>query len=120
MNQQLEQALTDLASKLGTTAEHLWSVLVRQAPIDSAINIAVWLLFVATGIVCWRLFRKTYQKAHIEKDYFHDELVPLMVAYFIGALGAGFTVLALAGNYASTTLAGFFNPEYWALKQIIH
>ena len=34
MNQQLQQELADLASKLGTTTEHLWNVLVRRAYID--------------------------------------------------------------------------------------
>jgi hypothetical protein len=38
MDDKTFQALTNLATKLGTTAEHMWGVLLRQAPITGVID----------------------------------------------------------------------------------
>lgn len=37
MNDKVLEALQTLAEKLGVTAEHLWGVLLKQAPIDGTI-----------------------------------------------------------------------------------
>ncbi len=44
MDEQIEKLLRELAEKLGTTAEHLWGVLMRQAPISGVIGILVFVL----------------------------------------------------------------------------
>ena len=41
MDQTTLTALTALAEKLGTTAEYLWGVLLRQAPISGLTDLAV-------------------------------------------------------------------------------
>lgn len=37
MDDKTLQVVTDLASKLGTTAEYLWGVLLKQAPITGSL-----------------------------------------------------------------------------------
>lgn len=48
MNEETSKLIRELADKLGTTAEHLWSVLVKQAPISSATDcvglIVLWII----------------------------------------------------------------------------
>lgn len=50
MNNDVGELILELAERLGTTGEHLWGVLVRQAPISGAIDLTVmaaWVLAVA-------------------------------------------------------------------------
>ena len=43
MNEATAKLIEELAAKLGTTAEHLWGVLVRQAPISATVSAALTL-----------------------------------------------------------------------------
>lgn len=58
MNDQTLQALAALAQKLGTTAEFLWVVLLKQAPITAAVNIAVMTACVTAVVFVFRLVRR--------------------------------------------------------------
>ena len=54
MNEELNKQLAELAAKLGTNAEHLWSVLVKQAYIDGISSLMTTLgCGVATAVVLW-------------------------------------------------------------------
>lgn len=114
MNDQYAKLLTDLGNKLGTTGEHLWEVLVRQAPINSliffAFNIglviaAVWLSKVAI----------TWGKKH--RDDYSD--FPPFLAPAIGAVILWFIIIFSVGTDISTAVAGFVNPEYAALHEVM-
>lgn len=110
MNEQTQQLLEKLSNKLGTTVEHLWGVLVRQAPISSAMDLVV-LTAMAIGLAAlWRFVKKIHQDAN------DDYLMPLGILLMVGILGFAAFV---CGNL-SEIISGFFNPEYWALRQIIH
>jgi len=107
MDDKTEQLIRELAEQLGTTTEHLWGVLVTQAPISSATDIVViglwiWGLVLGARFICrnWAKF---------------GELSMLMTIGW-GVL-TGIVVLAI-GLSASTIIAGFLNPEYWALKEL--
>lgn len=47
MDDKYQQMIEALAAKLGTTAEHLWGVLVRQAPITGAVDLAICVVLAA-------------------------------------------------------------------------
>lgn len=122
MDDKTLQALTVLANKLGTTAEYLWGVLVRQAPITGVIDLCltVGLLFAAA---CWYRFvkakttkpPKTEEDRHPEADW-HDE------GKFFGWISVAL-LCAIVGvvvvSTLSTTVAALVNPEYWALRQLL-
>jgi len=55
MNDQTTKLLTDLSNKLGTTAEYLWGVLVRQAYVDGVISIIQNLLIVIFIITVYKV-----------------------------------------------------------------
>ena len=114
MNEKTEQLIRELASKLGTTVEHLWGVLVKQAPIEAATNLGCFLLFgVILGLI-YRYAKKLFAKQHRSDG--EDAVLAICCAAFVIV---GVVFLLLFVSEVSMITAGFFNPEYWALKQII-
>lgn len=58
MNEQTAKLLEQLASKLGTTSEYLWNILLKQAPIDATVTLlqTLFLFFVGWGL--WKVHKK--------------------------------------------------------------
>lgn len=115
MNEQTAKLIADLATKLGTTADHLWSVLVKQAPIDAASDCVV-IVASAIGIV---IVAKGGEK--LAK---HSDNLPEAAAVFSFLLLFCFGVVAIIALIAGLCscgdiMAGFFNPEYWAFRHIV-
>lgn len=104
MNDKLQEQLTELAKRLGTTGEHMWSVVVRQAPIASTIYFLWLALTIAVSVgFAW--------KAWHNKDRW-------------GYVWGGASILvACIGLFElsdlNQALAGYYNPEYWALHDIL-
>jgi hypothetical protein len=70
MNEHLQKELANLASKLGTTSEHLWGVLVRQAYIDglsSLFVVTVCLILTVITIVSF-VFMHRKHRGILDKD----------------------------------------------------
>ena len=110
MNDKLQDALIVLANKLGTTAEHLWSVLVKQAPITGVVDLVV-LITLITVALCWTYFvRRKSGKGWCRAD---SEFAWACVA------GAWFVVFICFLSFITDIISAFANPEYWALKQIM-
>lgn len=110
MNETTAQLLAALASKLGVATDTIWSALIRQAPVSSAmhlITIAVCLAAAARTLWC------------LARQYRDLEDVPwpsvLLVVGSIVAVAACLLVLLCGGP---TLLSGFTNPEYWAICQL--
>ncbi len=119
MNEQTSKLIEQLAQKLGTTTEYLWSVLLKQAPIDAATTL-VQILFIA--LFAWLLIAKhnklssqTDWGAYDDKGYNNVGVAALMI------VGAAFVFVMTVLCFCSfgDVINGFFNPEYWALKQIL-
>jgi len=107
-------ALTALANKLGTTAEYLWGVLVRQAPLQGALDLAVLAVW---GLVCVWLIRFVRSKTSGDKPAFSDEVgrgFAWAGVVFVCAL-----VMLIGGLTFSSSITAIINPEYWALRQIL-
>jgi len=109
-----EKLIETLATKFGTTAEHLWGVLVRQAPISAGIDLTVWILFAAGVIWGWLRFLKVLRSLGPLEDS-GDAGVAIGFVLTVASL----ILVLVAVLTASTTAAAFFNPEYWALQQLL-
>ena len=123
MNEHTEQLIRELSEKLGTTVEHLWEVLIRQAGISGIVNIVVILFW---SIFCIWSFRFIQQKTTIHPkteidrypsaDWNEDGMV---LAWILWAFITGL-FLFIAGCEAESIIGSLINPEYWALKQILN
>jgi hypothetical protein len=101
--------LEKLAAKLGTTAEYLWAVLVRQATVEA------WLYSVcaavALSIACY-VFGLS-RSANGQREGF-DAMSSKDLRRTIAVL---FLIVGLA--LLSAGVGHFVNPEYYALSEIL-
>lgn len=101
------------AEKLGTTATHLWEVLVAQAGIQAWLNLVAACLI---AVACIAAIIVLCIAAKRDYDSDGDAFVPL----------GGVALIIFAGAFAGcsslieTSITCFCNPEYWALQQIMH
>jgi hypothetical protein len=107
-----DELIRELAGKLGVQAEYLWTALLKQAPVYAASTL---LILIGIGLLVWWLWVKALR--YIEEGSFHSEGVAVL--YFVCAGVLGFIFLALVSIQGPYILAGFFNPEYWALSRLI-
>jgi hypothetical protein len=122
MNDKTIALIEKLAEKLGTTSEHLWGVLLHQAPISGAVDLftVIVMIFVAVGLVRF-VKGKTTKPARTEYDpYPHAEWRD-EAAFLVWLATAAYLVITstvMIGS-AQRIVAAFFNPEYWALSYIL-
>ena len=119
MDTETVNLLTELAAKLGTTSEYLWEILLRQAPISSTVTLIQIMFTVLSGIFLWRLhkhFSKKIDKKYSMYDNSTGVLEAIMIILSILTLTIGIGLFLGIENM----LNGYFNPEYWALKQILN
>jgi hypothetical protein len=111
-------AVTVLANKLGTTGDHLWGVLVRQAPISSIISLSFFTIGLLMAIIGWRtLFNlaKMIDKPNIDRELLAAAVAIVAIFSFLMSLIILFNI-----DSVSMWISGLFNPEYWALQQVVH
>lgn len=109
MNEKILEALQTLAAKLGVTAEHLWGVLIKQAPIDGTIDFIACVSLVYFNVAFLRLVvRKTLSD---DPDCAIAAWGAVVVLVIISSI--------IVWRNAVMIIAAFFNPEYWALKQLL-
>ena len=114
MNEQTNQLIRELAEKMGTTTEHLWGVLITQAPISASVDLTLICLmfFVSAGL----FYHSAGLKNKSSRSFSNEDAAFICKIFGYVMLLVG--CLALLGC-ANTIIAGFVNPEYWALKQIM-
>ena len=106
-------ALQPLADKLGTTAQYVWEMQVKQAYVDGFVALSGLLLGIGLLIVAFRVFKSLYHcRLEDEYDKFEAEkLICILVFSFVG-------MIFLFLNF-STTIECFINPHYHALSSLI-
>ena len=82
---------------------------MKQAPITSSLYLALFLLWCGIGVLVFIKLKKMI------KDAEEVELTIIMALVFIFIVVFAIAML----SQAPMVFAGFFNPEYWALKQLI-
>ena len=111
MNEQTLNLINQLSEKLGTTSEYLWGVLIKQAPIDAIVNLFSYFIFILIGVGLY------YGHKFIKKCELYDEepigFIMVIISVIYALLFMIFTILL------PSDLLGLYNPEYWALKEIL-
>jgi hypothetical protein len=108
MNEETAKLLETLATKLGTTSEYLWSVLLKQAPIDATISLFQTAVVFFIGYLLYK------KRGIVNREY--DERLPIFVAVAIVWSILSFITIMCIGDIIN----GYLNPEYWALERILH
>lgn len=116
LTEELLKRLDLLAAKLGTTAQYLWGVYVKQAQVEvvcSLITILICLLVCAgVAVALFKLRALPWTDSYGE---------PTVAGVLRGLLGG--SIAAVAFTIIVCTVSGLptllLNPEYWALQQIV-
>ena len=122
MNEQTLKLIEQLAQKLGTTSEYLWSILLKQAPIEATTLLCQTVFVVIYGIFIWETHKYLSEKVNNGKyietryeEYEEKAVLPMAVAVFI------FMICFIACFFCfGNIINGYFNPEYWALEKILN
>lgn len=116
MNEETLKLLEQLASKLGTTAESLWTVLIRQASIAATVHLCFTVLIIIIGIILWKI-NKRFNENDGTMSYRYNNSLSITM----GITTIIWTVF-FVGQFAKIDVIvnGFFNPEYWALMEILN
>jgi len=112
MQEKIIEVLTQLANKLGTTIDHLWGVLIRQANIEYKVGlywrIGMWA--VAALSFLFAIFMFIRGAAESDEDYFVYGIFTVIISLVFAAVTAcGMGAWIAAKN----------NAEYWALQHVI-
>lgn len=119
MNDKTSELLQQLATKLGTTIEHLWAVLIRQAYISAITDLIQDAIIISVVIVAYRLTVKWLSsKGDTSWDDWLDDRIPTLIVAVAGWGILGIFLVALFLCFPET-LTKFINPEYWALQQVL-
>lgn len=97
-----------MADKLGVSVEHLWNVLLTQAPISASIK----MIIITVLIVCVAIGFKLIKHKTGEREW--DTEISWMVWLVVCMVAIVMTITEI-----ENIIAGFFNPEYWALMQLV-
>lgn len=121
MNDKTLDLLTRLADKFGTTAEHLWGVLVKQAKIAAVLDFASTAILIVILIAAVRFVKSKTTKRTPDNygrrtsEWDEDGAI---IAWVVTVIAGLMTCAAIYANLSNGITAAF-NPEYWALKQIL-
>ena len=113
--QMVMDKLDQIAAKIGTTVEQLWPWLVRQQYVEAFYSLGFLILFSITTFLCYR---------SITRDLSNPDWVDTDHGQFVFAANAvlGFiSISVLAGAFLVFIMkfGGVFNPEYYALQDLI-
>jgi hypothetical protein len=108
--------LDKLAAKLGITAQYLWGVLLKQAPVYATTNLIEYAVTIFAFFLLIR-YRKAVNK--VLREALEGDLdilgVLLCIVFVISAVG---WIISCLVSFDSTITA-IVNPEYWALDRLL-
>lgn len=121
MNDKTIQLLHEIATKLGSTADHVFAVMIRQAYINALIDVFQTALILAVFVFWYRLVkRKTSKRADPSGGFDRPEwddggdILAWVSVYIFGII-----IAFILGNVIDDLGTSLLNPEYWALHQLI-
>jgi len=118
MTPEVTEILKQLAQKLGTTTEFLWTILVKQQYIDGYIRLGISVFVVLIIIISFLIFNKYSKNLNNERneygDYSDKEVATITFIIVTITLSIIQIILFVCG------IKLLSNPEYYALKEILN
>lgn len=112
------ELLQVIADKFGTTVEHLWGVMVFQAPLSATISfitITAWVAFLIFG---FKFIRRKTTDQKVEgcqcAEWTDEKAFFAWATWVVSAL----VTFIEGGTVIDGIVSGYFNPEYWALMKL--
>lgn len=104
--------LDAVAIKIGTTAEQVWSWLIRQQYIDAFWCFGLLVFFSLGGYMSYRFNKE------VEWEDWDYKITSKQVT---GIVIAALSIIGIVGSFISflTEFPDVFNAEYWALKDLL-
>jgi hypothetical protein len=95
---------------LGTTAQQLWVLQVKQAYITGVSYILAWILYVLVTCFIWKNINKVWERFNFNNEGMicTGIIMGIITILFFFSLPSPKEILTI-----------FINPEYWALGQVI-
>lgn len=126
MDDKTEILIQGLADKLGTTREHLWGVLLNQAPITGITDLCILICWWVAVITAFLYIKKKSTRPRYRLEGMYDECVgpaawgeiDRSFAWAFWGVTLIITVLVTAVGLRKI-VAALINPEYWVLTQIL-
>jgi len=116
MNEEILTRLDALAAKLSTTADQLWTVLIRQAQIEGVLFACIALVLAAIAVGFWRIGHPKLMSGWRNGSQYHRD------GWEFG-LTAGWTISAVCAAVAIVCAfrAALYclNPSFYALRLIL-
>lgn len=123
MSPEFEKLLTSLATRLGTSAEYLWQIMIRKERLEaiygiifSSLGMLIACGFIATGLNMYHKHKETFKKTAYGRSDSEDTIV------LIGRLYV-FLPIVLIVLFGLPTLfmsiTKYMFPEVAALKEIL-
>jgi hypothetical protein len=120
MSEELNKELASLASKLGTSVEHLWGVMVKQAYIDGISSLVTTLVCLLLGVAVVHGFfyvRRNFKSTpHHERTHPFDFLMDPLGFVVIGVILLA--IFAVASDNFYWVISDFWNPEFYAMRHL--
>lgn len=122
MNEQVTKLIENLAVKLGTTAEYLWSILVNQAFVSGIKSIFIIALCSISFYALFRIRRLSGKKQRkLDPSNYEDwdaefNWQAATVASWIGQSILFIIIITFSVN----AINAFMNPEFWALNYLLN
>lgn len=113
MEKETRILIENLAKELNTTAEYLWSILLKQAPISAGVQLVQTLIIAIFGICLFKVYKRVSAKT---SNYYDSDTIVIIIAT-AGIIWIIFALIALFS--IENMINGFFNPEYWALNKLM-
>jgi len=110
LSNEILSKLDALAQKIGVTVEQIWPWLVKQQYIDAIIPLV--LLPIIT-IIAYFVFKRVVKIDWKAYDNNYEQIVGSSIAFMV------VIAVIMAGIVFIDNISKLFNPEYWALKDLM-
>lgn len=117
MNENATKLIEELAHKLGTTSQYLWQVLIKHAKIDATTGLIQAIIVSLFGVVLYKIHKNMMRRDEQDYNgyYRYEGFGLTMIVAFIAFVIIYFRILC----GITDIINGYFDPEYWALHEII-
>jgi len=120
MNDQTTKLIEQLAQKLGTTAEYLWTILIKQAAISAWVDMIYFVMIIIMGVILFKTHKYLSKETSTNYSVYESDagliVVPVMIVLTITWIVIFIVCFFSLGNVFN----GVFNPEYWALQEVLN